>query len=258
MAGRSKSSGNLVQTGIINFIHKKTTETSSPSLVNKRPLTSPDIDIPPTKRTNMITMDNQIASKEDLKPQIKLPPELQLLYESLSDKIDKIDRKIPDDFNLPKHARDVEEIKVQQVELKSRLSRVEHENESLKQKITLMENKMLEHNIVITGIPEDKWEDLEPRKGKVCSVLANLMEGTTHKEKLKKANGLDIMHTERLGRLNPKKGWPVSIRFVHKQDVDMVLANKKKLSKGVFVDQQYSDETELERRRLRPVLHAAR
>ena len=38
----------------------------------------------------------------------------------------------------------------------------------------------------------------------------------------------------------------------------MVLANKKKLTKGIFVDQQYSDETELERRRLRPVLHAAR
>ena len=153
----------------------------------------------------------------------------------------------------------MEEIKMQQVELKSRLSRVERENESLKQKITLMEDKMLEHNIVITGISEDKWEDLEPRKGKVCSVLANLMEGTTHEEKLKKANGLDITHTERLGKFNPQKGRPVSIiRFVHKQDVDMVLANKKKLSKGVFIDQQYSDETELERRRLRPVLPAAR
>ena len=176
MAGRSKSPGNLVQTGIINFIHKKTFESRSPSLVNKRPLTLPDTDIPPTNRTNMITMDHQIAPNEDPKPQIKLPPELQLLYESLSDKIDKIDRKIPDNFNLPKHARDVEEIKVQQIELKSRLSRVEHENESLKQKITLMEDKMLEHNIVMTGIPEDKWEDPEPRKGKVCSVLANLME----------------------------------------------------------------------------------
>ena len=221
MAGISKSPGNLVQTGIINFIHKKTTETSSPSSVNKRPLTSPDTDIPPTKRTNMIMMDN-----EDPKPQIRLPPELQLLYDSLSNKIDKIDRKIPDDFNLPKHARDVEEIKVQQVELKSRLSRVERENESLKQKITLMEDKMLEHNIVLTGIPEDKWEDPEPRMGKVCSALANLMEGTTHEEKLKKANGLDIMHTERLGRFNPQKGRPVSIRFVHKQDVDMISIGK--------------------------------
>lgn len=45
---------------------------------------------------------------------------------------------------------------------------------------------------------------------------------------------------------------------MHRQDVDLVLANKKKFSRGVFVDKQYSDETELERRRLRPVLRAAR
>ena len=112
----------------------------------------------------MITMDRQIEIQEKPKPQLQLPPELQLLYDSLSDKIDKIDRKIPDDFNLPKHTKEVEDIKVQQVELKSRLSRVERENESLKQKLTLMEDKMLEHNIVITGIPEDKWEDPDPRK----------------------------------------------------------------------------------------------
>ena len=257
MAGRSKSPGNLVQTGIINFIHKKTSETSSPNSANKRPLSSPDTNISPTKRTNMVTMENHTVSNET-KPKIQLPPELQLLYESLSDKIDKIDKKIPDDFNLPKHAREVEEIKVQQVKLKSRLSRVERENESLKQKITLMKDKMLEHNIVITGISEDKWEDLEPRKGKVCKVLASLMERDNQKEKLEKANELDIMHTECLGRFNPQKGWPISVRFVHKQDVDMVLTNKKKLTKGVFVDQQYSDETEMERRRLRPVLCAAR
>ena len=114
MAGRNKSPGSLVQTGIINFIHKKTPETGSPNSANKRPLSSPDTNIPPTKRTNMVTMDNQIVSDE-AKPRIQLPPELQLLYESLSDKIDKIDKKIPDDFNLPKHAREMEEIKVQQV-----------------------------------------------------------------------------------------------------------------------------------------------
>ena len=136
MARRGKSPGNLVQSCIINLIHKKNlgSSSSSPNSVNKRPLTSPDTNILPTKRTNMITMDSQLTPKEDLKSQIQLPPELQLLYDSLSDKIDKIDRKIPDDFNLPKHANEVEEIKVQQFELKSRTSRVEHENESLKQK----------------------------------------------------------------------------------------------------------------------------
>ena len=109
---------------------------------------------------------------------------------------------------------------------------------------------MLEHNIVISGISEDKWEDPEPRMDKVCKVLATLMEGDNQEEKLEKANGLDIMHTECLGRFNPQKGQPISVRFVHKQDIDMVLTNKKKLTKGVFIDQQYSEETETERCRL--------
>ena len=48
------------------------------------------------------------------------------------------------------------------------------------------------------------------------------------------------------------------MRFVHKKDVDIVLSNKKHLGEGIFVDRQYSDETKNERRRLRPILTAAR
>ena len=40
--------------------------------------------------------------------------------------------------------------------------------------------------------------------------------------------------------------------------MDMILANKKKLGKGIFMDKQYSEETEQEQKRLRPVLSAAR
>ena len=38
----------------------------------------------------------------------------------------------------------------------------------------------------------------------------------------------------------------------------MILKNKKKLSKGIFVDRYYSTETEKECKRLRPILSAAR
>ena len=66
------------------------------------------------------------------------------------------------------------------------------------------------------------------------------------------------MSTERLGRYNPARPRPISVRFIHKKDVDLILANKKKLGEGIFVDRQYSDETESERKRLRPILTAAR
>ena len=66
------------------------------------------------------------------------------------------------------------------------------------------------------------------------------------------------MSTERLGHYNPLQCRPISVKFVHKKDVNIVLNSKKKLGSGIFVDKQYSDETESERKYLRSVLSAAR
>ena len=43
-----------------------------------------------------------------------------------------------------------------------------------------------------------------------------------------------------------------------KTDADTLLLNKKKLEKGIYADRYYSVETERERKRLRPILSAAR
>ena len=51
---------------------------------------------------------------------------------------------------------------------------------------------------------------------------------------------------------------PVLVEFFHKSDAAYLLSNRRELPRGVFADQQYSDETERERRMLRPILRAAR
>ena len=117
---------------------------------------------------------------------------------------------------------------------------------------------MLEHNIVLSGIDEDKWEEREPRMDKVNRELTRVITGNTQNEATESVTKLNIMSTERLGCYNPAWPRPISVRFVHKKDVDLILANKKKVGEGIFVDRQYSDETESERKRLRPVLMAAR
>ena len=162
------------------------------------------------------------------------------------------------EFNLPKHIEDVNEIKVQHKNLERKLITVERENESLKQRLTNLEDKMLEHNIVVSGIEEGQWEEDESRMNKVNCELAKLFTVETQDEAIKGVTKLDIMSTERLGRYNPARPRPIAVRFVHKKDVNIVLANKKCLGEGIFVDRQYSDETENERKRLRPILTAAR
>ena len=109
---------------------------------------------------------------------------------------------------------------------------------------------MLEYNIVLSGIDEDKWEEPEPRMDKVNRELLRIITGNAQTETTECV-------TERLGRYNPARPRPISVRFVHKKDVDLILANKKKLGEGIFVDRQYSDETESEQKRLRPILTAA-
>ena len=100
---------------------------------------------------------------------------------------------------MPKHIKDIEEIKVQHKNLERKLTKVEHENENLKQKIINLEDKMLEHNIVMSGIEEDKWEEPEPRMEKVNRELAWIVTGETQAEKVENAKKLNIMSTERLG-----------------------------------------------------------
>ena len=52
------------------------------------------------------------------------------------------------------------------------------------------------------------------------------------------------MNTEQIGRYNPTKGRPIAIKFAFKSDADWILLCKKKLKTGIFIDKQYSEETE--------------
>ena len=77
-------------------------------------------------------------------------------------------------------------------------------------------------------------------------------------EKLENAKSLQIESIDCVGKFNPAKGRPIEVKFASKNDVKMILKNKKSFSEGIFVDRLYSTETEKERRRLRQILSAAR
>ena len=132
------------------------------------------------------------------------------------------------------------------------------ENEELKQRLVTVEDKLLESSIIINGISEEKYEEPEPRRAKLNKELACILSGNTDEEKLESADALQIVSTERVGKFNPKKGHPIAVKFMKKSDAEMVLDLKKKLRKGIYVDQFYSVETEKQRKCLRPILSAAR
>ena len=127
MAGHRNPVSNLIQSGIETFIQRSPVNPNNP----KRPLTSPESDNPPSKRAAMPSQEEQ--GMEVNRTTIQLPPDLQLLYDNLSKKIDekiepvesKLNLLVGSEFNLPKHIEDVNEIKVQHKSLERKLTKVE-------------------------------------------------------------------------------------------------------------------------------------
>ena len=56
----------------------------------------------------------------------------------------------------------------------------------MKQRLTNLEDKMLEHNIVVSGIEEGQWEEDELRMNKVNCELSKLFTVETQDEAKKK------------------------------------------------------------------------
>ena len=158
----------------------------------------------------------------------------------------KVNALFSEEANLHKHIDVVNEMKKQQGKLETCLNQVEKENVELKQKLTEIEDQMLETGVVLTGIHEDKWEDAEPRHMLIDKELSVITSGKNEEEKLANANAIKIIKTEPIGQYNPSKGRPISIKFAFKSDADWLLSRRKNLNKFIFVDKQYSDETEHE------------
>ena len=243
MASKLKTVNSPNHSGISTYFIKNNQVMTPPVSKHQRPLNSPDLETPPGKKANMSD---------------KLPPDLKLLYDSLSQKWDermdpleaKVNTLFSEEANLPKHIEVVNEMKIHQGKLETCLNLVEKENIELKQKLIEIEDQMLETYVVLTGLHEDKWEDAEPRHMLIDKELSVIAPGENDEERLANANAIKIVKTERIGRYNPSKGRPISIKFAYKSDADWLLSSRKNLNKGIFVDKQYSDETEYERKRL--------
>ena len=149
---------------------------------------------------------------------------------------------------LPEYVQKVQNLEHSTDQLTSKVVKIEQENQELKQRLVKIEDKLLENNLIISGVEESKFEEEGPCHKKLDIVIAKALTGETDKEKLEKARKLDIVSTAQLGKYNPIKGRPISVAFVKKADADHVYNSKKLLGKGVYVDREYSSTTEAERK----------
>ena len=84
------------------------------------------------------------------------------------------------------------------------------------------------------------------------------MDSPDRRERLDIARGIPIRTTKRLGRYRLGRNRPISISFEKKSHADVLYESKSWLPKGVYIDKEYTDEVEKQRKLLRPILKLAR
>ena len=112
--------------------------------------------------------------------------------------------------------------------------------------------------MIFRGIREELKETDESSREKIYRELSNLMTEDNPEDRYLMAKRLVIRRLKCIGRYNREKSRPVSVEFVHHEDVAYIMENKNYLSEGVFVNKEYAPEIERKRRVLLPILRAAK
>ena len=135
---------------------------------------------------------------------------------------------------------------------------MEEENKELKSRVIKLENRMLESNIIMHGIHEDKWELEENLKEKVYHAISSTVDDFKYSKRIKTARCISIRSIKCLGKYKDGRARPVSVCFEKKAHADILLENRTYLPRGIFVDREYSNEFEENRWLLKPILRLAR
>ena len=120
-------------------------------------------------------------------------------------------------------------------------------NHNLKRMIVEQENYSRRENLILKGIPENRWQNLD-------SLVRDLLADRF---------GMHDVKLERLHRLgtfkNIRYSRPVIVRFAYFPDREFVWQNRKRLAgTRIYLDEDFSPETQAVRRKLRPVMEECR
>ena len=77
-------------------------------------------------------------------------------------------------------------------------------------------------------------------------------------ERLQVARDVEIVRTRRLGKSELNKTRPLCVEFSSKYNAEQIYSNQFSLDQGIYMDREFSQATEKDRRLLRPILKTAR
>ena len=149
-----------------------------------------------------------------------------------------------DTARLTQSENKVEELKLENESLHARVCKLELNNQLLKKKLGKLEDRLLDNNLLFSGIQEENGETEMSRYQTILDIISTTFVGTDYKMQLNQAKQIRIEKLEHKGRYAPNRTRPISVTFTHHCDLLDILANKRYLPDGIYVNQEYGDETE--------------
>jgi len=175
------------------------------------------------------------------------------LVEGLKTRVKKIEQRQDDlekslEFTQDLHTKDIQTLQEKHVEqCNLNLENIAKLNEQIRK----LEDRNRRNNLRIDGIKENDGETWQDTEKKVLNIL----------EKKLNVTNVAIERAHRMGKLNSEDDRPRTIIFklLNYKDKQLILGNAKQLSKtGMYINEDFSDETNKIRKDLRVRMKKAR
>ena len=201
---------------------------------------------------------------------MELTPELKLLETRLQAKFDhsintalepiqeQLNKWASNSDEVVQHQIEIKTLKLENNALKKVVTDLQGNYDELKTRLNRLENRSLERNLIVSGIPENRWENDDSRVNTLYRYIADTYEYGNPQEKFARASSIIIERCKRLGPRDENQTRPIRVEFASNYDADRLYDNRFYMEKGVFVDREYNKETERICSTLRPILKAAK
>ena len=152
---------------------------------------------------------------------------------------------------------DMTALKKENDKLKTKVDQLEMKNFKLKERLSDIEDKLLENNLMFFGLDERDGEMEYDRYETIIGIIISTITVPNYDDKLQSARHIQIEKLVRKGKYNRNGSRPISVTFSHHRDLLEILLNRKYLPAGIMVSREYGKQTEAERKLLKPILKAA-
>lgn len=205
---------------------------------------------------NVIPMPPKKDNPSDMDlMEIRLTKNMQAMLKPFQDTLAGMS-KVKD--TVEQHSATIKRLESENWRLKTDVKSLRNELKEVNNRLVKLENKALDKHLIFHGIAEDIGTDREDLANKIYHEISPTINRETEADRLQVASEIEIIYARRLGKKEDNRIRPISVEFSNKFDVEQIYANRFDFNEGIYVDRQYSKETDRNRRLLRPILQAAK